>query len=403
MQAGGGKWLSGEGRYWNSGLWRSTSTTSTAISLDSGALKFYTNSGLTANSGFSPSERMRINSDGNVGIGTSTVGNKLTVVTSTQYDGYYLRNSSGVVGTMLGSSAANDDGTIGLYSSVVLKTIITANGASYFNGGSVGIGTSSPNDLLQLQASSSTAYDATSDNGQYGSGAGITITNMDETSQSFAQVNLQVSGNAGRALGRIVAIRTASATSDLAFVTENANTKAEKMRILSDGNVGIGTTSPASKLYVVSSGGPIARFDGSSVASSGATEIDVLGPQSNGDLNLGVGGSTFNEAANNIQNKGYITTGTGLTGLNLRSDAGYVQITTGGIASANERMRIAGDGNVGIGTTSPTARLHVSGSTRGVFEVDTAGGTTTLYVSASGNIGIGTTNPGALLLSLIHI
>jgi len=79
LQAGGGKWLSGEGRYWNSGFWRSTSTSSTAISLDSGALKFYTNTGLTANSDFQPSERMRINSGGNVGIGTTTVSYKLHV------------------------------------------------------------------------------------------------------------------------------------------------------------------------------------------------------------------------------------------------------------------------------------------------------------------------------------
>ena len=132
-----------------------------------------------------------------------------------------------------------------------------------------------------------------------------------------------------------------------------------KLIVKDDGNVGIGTTSPAAKLYVVSSGSPIARFDGSSVAASSATEIDVLGPQSNGDLNLGIGGSTFTDATNNIQNKAFVTAGTGLSGLNLRSDAGYVQITAGGVASSYERMRITSDGNVGIGTTSPGAKLDV--------------------------------------------
>jgi hypothetical protein len=141
--------------------------------------------------------------------------------------------------------------------------------------------------------------------------------------------------------------------------------------------LGIGTTIPGYKLHVVSSGSPIARFDGSSVVSSSATEIDILGPQSNGDLNLGVGGSTFTDATNNIQNKGYVTAAGGLSALNLRSDSGYVQITTGGITSANERMRITSDGNVGIGTTSPISKLNLygSGSNLSVFKVDGGNGT----------------------------
>jgi hypothetical protein len=88
-----------------------------------GTLEF-TQTNATGSSTVDTTPSMVINSSGNVGIGTTTVGNKLTVVTSTQYDGYYLRNSNGVVGTMLGVGTTNDDGTIGLYSSVVLKTNI---------------------------------------------------------------------------------------------------------------------------------------------------------------------------------------------------------------------------------------------------------------------------------------
>jgi hypothetical protein len=64
---------------------------------------------------------------------------------------------------------------------------------------------------------------------------------MDTTPQSFSQVNMQVSSSAGRALGRIVTICMASATSDIAFVTENANVKAEKMRIAANGNIKFNT------------------------------------------------------------------------------------------------------------------------------------------------------------------
>jgi len=110
------------------------------------------------------------------------------------------------------------------------------------NTGYVGIGTTGPNDLLQLSSTNATAYDPTSDTGQYGTGSGITIGNLDTTTESFSQVNMQVSSASGRALGRIVTIRTASATSDMAFVTENANVTAEKMRITAGGDVLIGST-----------------------------------------------------------------------------------------------------------------------------------------------------------------
>ena len=169
-------------------------------------------------------------------------------------------------------------------------------------GGNVGIGTTAPNDKLQVQTSSATAYDATNDQGQYGSGAGITVTNLDETSQSFAQINLQVSGNAGRAVGRIVAIRTASATSDLAFVTENANTKAEKMRIFSNGNVSIGTTSTTNKFEVAGTAGQLFSVSDSFTGTifsvndiSGIPSIEVLDTglvkmaQYNGQLAIGTG------------------------------------------------------------------------------------------------------------------
>jgi hypothetical protein len=244
---------------------------------------------------------------GNVGIGTLTPGAPLAFADSVAVkiqlngnnaNGYQIGLASSVNGgdaMMKITAGVTGAGEIGFYNTTNLRLLIN-------NAGNVGIGTSTPNDKLQVQTSSATAYDATNDQGQYGSGAGITVTNLDETSQSFAQINLQVSANAGRAVGRIVAIRTASATSDLAFVTENANTKAEKMRIFSNGNVSIGTTSTTNKFEVAGTAGQLFSVSDSFTGTifsandvSGIPSIEVLDTglvklaQYNGAVTIGTG------------------------------------------------------------------------------------------------------------------
>jgi hypothetical protein len=105
----------------------------------------------------------------------------------------------------------------------------------------VGIGTSTPYSNLYINGNNPALYDASVDNGQDGCGVTMTIRNNSTTTNSFSQLNLQVSGDSGRAVGRMVLIRTASATGDIAFVNESGNTKNEVMRLVSDGKVAIGT------------------------------------------------------------------------------------------------------------------------------------------------------------------
>jgi hypothetical protein len=255
--------------------------------------------------------------------------------------------------------------------------------------------------------------------------------------------SLNVSGNIttpGTITAQTLVVQTVTSsvswiTGSTKFGSTTANTHQFTGSILQSGslatfagNVGIGTTNPTSILYVFSSNALISRFDGSSIASNSATEIDVLGPQSNGELNLGVGGSTFTDSTNNIQNKAFITAASGLSGLNLRSDAGFVQITAGGVAASNEVARFTSGGSVGIGTISPSSKLHVyqTGDTTmylqdagGVLRLLTTGGANYIQsgtsitggssaplvfgnifgvaewmrINTSGNVGIGTTNP----------
>jgi len=128
-----------------------------------------TNSGdgglLNRNNGFlnfatNNAERMRITSAGNVCIGTTTAGDKLTVVNSASYAALQIGNgtNSSFFGYANGSGNYNNgasagDAIIRGYSGV---SISGNNGAStniYVNSsGNVGIGTSSPGSLLTLYA-----------------------------------------------------------------------------------------------------------------------------------------------------------------------------------------------------------------------------------------------------------
>jgi len=193
---------------------------------------------------------------------------------------------------------------------VTVISLDGGNGAtSYLNAGSVGIGTASPGEKLDVYGGNLSIRDA-------GTTAGFRI-------GANGGINYVQSAGANMADG-----------ADLRFTDMYAaNTW---VTITKTGNVGIGTASPTSILHTVASGAKTSAYSGNlltNIATSSTASITKAG------LEIASTGTWNGTSANNI-------------GL-------YVSSVTGG--TKNYDAIFNGGGAVGIGTTSPNSKLQVTG------------------------------------------
>jgi len=140
------------------------------------------------------------------------------------------------------------------------------------------------------------------------------------------------------------------------------------------GNVGIGLDNPATKLEVRDTSGVIARF-------SGAERRMDIG-EGNAVKPFLVPTDVYfeHEASNSATSELNIV----MNGGAMSDESGGISFWTGLQSSPETRLRIAKDGNVGIGTTDPTEELDVVGNIKMVDGNQAAGKVLTSDASGVG-------------------
>jgi len=160
----------------------------------------------------------------------------------------------------------------------------------------------------------------------------------------------------------------------LVFHTFNAGTDAEKMTIMPDGKVGIGTSAPATLLSVITA----SNADGLQIRRNSANTNDYA--------TIGFRINTT-EGANNYAEVRAVRTNRAVGG---DSDLRFATYTNG---TLGERVTIRDDGRVGIGTTSPATILNLSQTSEVAMRLDS--GSYTAFIGLAGSAGAFSSTSGA--------
>ena len=290
-------------------------------------ISFWTNSAVAMNAA---TERMRIDSSGRVGIGTTSPTSTLHVVgnqfvTGGNYftdatSGYFFAGAGSFAGGIYGSSSGN-------IANIVAPQTITFNSGSgaaerarIDSSGNVGIGTTSILGKFSIQTLASTSSFSVRDATPVLGATGVLLENWDTP-------------NAANTVPFSIRASTFS------FGTNSGGTYVERMRIDSSGRVGIGTSSPGTILHTVNTSAGAATV-GAFIQNSSLT--------AGTEVRLGFAPNTNTVADNRYSWIGAVN-GTG------SNDSSLTFATTPGGTGATERMRIDSSGRLLVGTSSAVA------------------------------------------------
>ncbi len=369
--------------------------------------------GSTNTTSNTPTDKMTILGNGNVGIGTTSPVSALTIGETGNASGEVAANTirsgsggrygigfnTGVAGTfnLFGHSTAQqigigfDTGSFGTFSSVV--TVKPS--------GNVGIGTASPVGRLHVSTGNSgqTTPGANADDIVVESAGNTGLTVLSGTAGT-GQINFGDSGNAAQ--GRI----TYDHSNDSLSVHTNAT---QALTILSSGNVGIGATAPATSLHISSGNAAGLIIERPATLNSG-----IEFRQTGGSIFAGIAtGLDFAiGAGNNLEASLFKVSSAGklkisapdntATQLSLISDRRAIVSTDliGGVDFQSNDSQLTAPGTVAASIKALAAATHTASELGTDLTFSTTTGTTfaeRMRVTAAGNVGIGTASPSEAL------
>jgi len=264
------------------------------------------------NNSASWTNRLTLTQSGLLGIGTATPGYAVDVVGSVNITGSFLVNGVAFSG---GSSWLSSGANI------------------YFNTGSVGIGVSNPSTKLHIYSTNASPFflEQSSTNPNY-----ITFISNGTTYGYFGLEKSDGTGLFGSNTAYGMSFGTPTAT-NVNVATNNV----VRMTVVSDGTVGIGTTTPG-KLLGLYGANPTLSIKTSTAAYSGGYATLLF------------------DTATTYYPLAQITATD--VGVSPNVYQGILQFWTQYNSTLVERMRISSTGLVGIGTNNPTAGLHIKQS-----------------------------------------
>jgi len=306
--------------------------------------------------------------------------------------------------TLIGGSAVTDilnlQGTSGngTLTSPAVQCLVGNNGATVawtaLNNGNVGIGTTSPGTKFEIQVTD-TGYNSVAKLITVGHKGTVPGSITDGFGSGITFKMSDIDGNYGYEASVAAVLQDPNYNSgidrrsDLIFSATPGNgsyAPVERMRILGTGNVGIGTTTPNQKLTIAGEVG-------------GITAINV-DADNNAELYLDRS-SAARRSEIRFKTNGGLNWVTGVGDSDILGDGSqfFIGQTEGG---SNPNLVISTNGNVGIGTTSPTNILSFGGNAaRRVWlerhtTANTAGNT--LTIQAGGATAAATDNAGGQLI-----